>query len=104
MILLTATTTTTTTTLFLLLIQHCVIEPFGYDVPLLTILQLPRFIIWGYISFTWLIVLQDIVLASTGNWTFVWWCFCLAIRVVEGGGRDDSSLVLGEGVRFYFLL
>jgi len=45
-------------------------EPSGYDVPLLTILKLSLFIIWGYISCTWLIVSHDIVLALSRNWTF----------------------------------
>jgi hypothetical protein len=45
-------------------------EPFGCEVPLLTILQLSLFIIWVYISYTWLIVSHDIVLALSRTWTF----------------------------------
>jgi hypothetical protein len=78
-------------------------EPFGYDVLLLTILQLPLFIIWGYISYTWLIVSHDIVLALSGNWTYCLLVFLSSYWVVEDGGRDDSRIVLeGEGVNIIY--
>lgn len=50
-------------------------EPFGYDVPLLTIYFSSHYSLYGVIFCTCLIVSHDIVLALSRKWTF----YCLVV-------------------------